>query len=131
MASRTFGAMCGGSLCPAISSRRSFVGRVVRGEVGLSTHPPRAARPPLERPLSFALAAREVVYLFAVGMSISPPLVRAACPRQNAEECRDLKNLRGPRSMCNLRRLGSALAQKRSPLVAPESSPEGRPSVGK
>jgi hypothetical protein len=25
--------------------------------------------------------------LYAVGMPISPPLVRAACPRQNAEKC--------------------------------------------
>src|SRR5215212_7894064 len=54
-------------------------------EVGL--YPPAACwATPLERPL-FALAAPEVVYLFAVGMSISPPLVRAACPRQNAEKC--------------------------------------------
>jgi hypothetical protein len=55
---------------------------------GRSLYPPAAScATPLERPLSFALGAPEGVYLSAVGMPISPPLVRAACPRQNDEKC--------------------------------------------
>jgi hypothetical protein len=34
----------------------------------------------------FVLAAPEGVYPSAVGMPISPPLLRAACPRQNTEK---------------------------------------------
>jgi hypothetical protein len=84
MACRTIGAMRGGSLCPAISSGRSFVGWDVRGEVG--PYPARrlVPRDPLA-PL-FVLAAPEGVYPSAVGMPISPPLLRAACPRQNTEK---------------------------------------------
>ena len=82
MASRTIGAMHGGSLPGYLL--RALVGRDVRGEVGL--YP---ARRVLRDPLAplFALAAPEGVYFFAIGMPISPPLRRAACPRQNAEKC--------------------------------------------
>ena len=75
---------------------RALGGRDARGEVG--PYPARRVlRDPLER-LLFALAAPEGVYPSTVGMPISPPLLRAACPRQNTEKCRDLKNLRaGPR----------------------------------
>jgi hypothetical protein len=71
-------------LCPAISSGRSWVGMFA--ERSVSTPPAACCATPLERPL-FALAAPEGVYLSAIGMLISLPLLRAACPRQNAEKC--------------------------------------------
>jgi hypothetical protein len=59
------------------------VGRDVRAEVG-----PYPARRVLRDPPSalFVLAAPEGVYPSAVGMPISLPLLRAACPRQNTEK---------------------------------------------
>src|SRR5215207_7676915 len=67
---------CGGSLPGYLL--RALVGRDVRGEVGL--YPARCV---LRDPPSalFVLAAPEGVYLSAIGMPISPPLLRAACPR--------------------------------------------------
>jgi hypothetical protein len=70
------------------------VGRDVRGEVG--PYPARRVlRDRPSAPFSFALAAPEGVYLSAVGVPISTPLLRAACPRQNDEKCRDLEHLKG------------------------------------
>src|SRR5215217_5260182 len=95
----TIGAMCGGSLCPAISSGRSWFGMfVMKRSVSLpARHVLRD--PPRARPL-FALGAPEGVYLSAVGMPISPPLVRAARPRQNDEKCLDLKKPQGDLALC-------------------------------
>jgi hypothetical protein len=64
------------------------------------TPPATCCATPLERPLSFALGAPEGVYLSAVGMPISPPLVRAARPRQNDEKCLDLKKPQGDLALC-------------------------------
>src|SRR5215212_9770137 len=87
---------CVADLCPALPGYhlRALVGRDVRGEVG--PYPARRVlRDPPSAPFSFALAAPEGVYLSAVGVPISPPLLRAACPRQNDEKCRDLEHLKG------------------------------------
>jgi hypothetical protein len=55
----------------------------------LGTRPPTPPATCCATPLAplFALGAPEGVYLSAVGMPVSPPLLRAACPRQNDEKC--------------------------------------------
>jgi hypothetical protein len=74
MACRTIGARCGGSL-PGYHLR-ALVGRDVRGEVG--PYPARRVlRDPPSAPFSFALGAPEGVYLSAVGVPISTPLLLA------------------------------------------------------
>jgi hypothetical protein len=96
---------CVADLYPALPGYhlRALVGRDVRGEVG--PYPARRVlRDPPSAPLFFALAAPEGVYLSAVGVPISTPLLRATCPRQNAEKCRDLEKSQGePRSMCDFK----------------------------
>ena len=102
MACRTIGARCGGSL-PGYHLR-ALVGRDVRGEVGL--YPARRVlRDPPRAPF-FALAApEEGVYLSAVGVPISPPLLRAACPAKTLRNAEISNISRGPQSMCNLKNL--------------------------
>ena len=98
MACCTIGAMCGGSLCPALPGYhlRALVVWDVRGEEVGPYPARRVLRGPPSAPFSFALAApEEGVYLSAVGVPISTPLLRAACPRQNDEKCRDLEHLKG------------------------------------
>ena len=84
---------CVADLCLALPGyylRALLVGRDVRGEVG--PYPARRVlRDPPSAPFSFALGAPEGVYLSAVGVPISTPLLRAACPRHAqtaAEKCR-------------------------------------------
>jgi hypothetical protein len=50
----------------------------------------------------WSLAAPEGVYPSAVGMPISPPLLRAVCPRQNTEKYRDLKKSHQGPATCEL-----------------------------
>ena len=72
---------------------RALVVWDVRGEVGL--YPAACWATPLERPLSFALAAPEGVYLSAIGIPISLPLCCARrAPAKMMRNAEISKNLR-------------------------------------
>jgi hypothetical protein len=78
--------MRGGSLCPAISSGRSWVGMFAERSVPT---PPAACCATLpSAPYSRLLPLRACISLPSVCPSL--PFLRAACPRQNAEKCREM-----------------------------------------
>ena len=107
----TIRAMCGGSLCPAISSGcSSWVGMSAERSVSL---PARRVLgdPPRARPLSFALGAPEGVYLSLLSVCPSLPLFCArrapAKMMRNAEKCRDLEKSQGGPALCAISTISS------------------------
>jgi hypothetical protein len=98
---------CVADLCPALPGYhlRALVGRDVRGEVG--PYPARRVLgDPPSAPFSFALAAPEGVYLSAVGVPISTPLLCARRAPAKTMRNAEISNIsRGPRSMCDLKNL--------------------------